>query len=646
MLPLFFLTGNVTRLLGQTPSVKLTGTIIGTTPGYDYTLNMASTTVGMPKDAFDGNLNTAFASNIRTGGWAGLDLGIPCIITKIAYCPREETPDRMSLGVFEGANNADFGDAIPLYMITDTPSIKTMTSKDISCTKGFRYIRYIGPNNAKSNVAELEFYGYPAIGDNTTLPQITNLPTVNIHTTNAEDIVSKEIYLKGILSIVSGDGKNLFSDSLEIKGRGNASWELFPKKPYRIKLYHKASLAGLPAKEKSWTLINNYGDKTLMRNLLAFDMSKRLEMPYTPSGTPVDVFLNGEFKGCYQLCDQIEVKSDRINITEMKKDDISGETLTGGYLIEMDAYAAEEKSMFTSNKSVPVTIKSPDDDEIVSTQSQYIKSHFNLMEATLYGNVTSGINNYLDVPTFVRHFLVGEFTGNTDTYWSTYMYKKRNDEKFYFGPVWDFDLAYENDSRTYPIKNLTNWIYCTKGSAAPGVKEMVDKMLTSKLIQSQLKSVYAAYRKNGILSETELFKVVDDYATTLGKSQKLNFQRWNIMNTIVHQNPIAWGSYTAEVNNVKNYIRNRIAWMDKKLGYITDLKKDDLSEIRLWTETNILHIEGFSDPATIQIFDLTGRAVLTAKATGPFTTSLRQGSYIVRISDKTAGNKTLKCIIP
>ena len=99
-------------------------------------------------------------------------------------------------------------------------------------------MRYVGPNNTHSDIAEMKFYGYSGEGNNTQFIQITNLPTVIVHTTDAQDIVSKESYVNGIISVISNNGTNLFTDSLEIKGRGNASWN-FPKKPYKIKLDKK-----------------------------------------------------------------------------------------------------------------------------------------------------------------------------------------------------------------------------------------------------------------------------------------------------------------------------------------------------------------------------------------------------------------------
>jgi hypothetical protein len=108
-------------------------------------------------------------------------------------------------------------------------------------------------------------------------------------------------------------------------------------------MYKKARLLGLPADAKSWTLINSYGDKTLMRNLLAFDFSRRIEMPYTSPAEAVDVVLNGDYKGCYQLCDHIEVREKRVEIEEMGPNDISGISLTGGYHLEINGILGSDR---------------------------------------------------------------------------------------------------------------------------------------------------------------------------------------------------------------------------------------------------------------------------------------------------------------
>ena len=539
---------------------KLTGSVIGTMECVDYSTNRKTTTVNTCVNAFDGDLNTFFASWERSYTWAGLDLGSPHVITRVGWSPRNDGlgEERVVLGVFEGSNSPDFMDALPLYLIDERGKIGQMSYADVSCSRGFRYVRYIGPDDARCNIAELAFYGHEGEGDDSQLYQVTNLPTVSIHTKDGVIPYDKEHEIVSHFSIVSDHGTRLLSEPGTTRERGNAS-RGFPKKPYRIKFDKKQQVLDSPGKAKKWTLINNYGDKTLMRNLLAFELSKRLGMPYTPYGTAVDVLLNGEYKGCYQLCDQVQVHQHRVNITEMISSDIFGSALSGGYLIEIDAYANQEKSWFNSNKNNPVTIKSPDEDSITTQQKSYIRNYFNTME--------SQWETYLDKNTFLRHFLVGELSGNTDTYWSVFMYKERDDDLMYTGPVWDFDLAFDNDQRIYPVCNKSDFIYRSGGSCAGNMRSFVDKIVVlNAAAKAQMLNIWDEARQAG-LTEENLVGYIDAMEAELQQSQRLNFMRWDIMNTKVHQNAKIWGSFTAEVQNVRRFMKERLAWMDRKLQY-------------------------------------------------------------------------------
>ena len=271
----------------------LRGTPIGSSPSVDYNNGAsATTTKNLPANAFDGDLNTYYASYDRSYTWVGLDLGTPHVITRVGWSPRNDGvgPKRMQLGVFEGANSPDFLDALPLYLIDEQGIIGQMSYADITMSKGFRYVRYVGPNNGRCNVAELAFYGHEGAGDNSLIYRPTQLPLVVIHTQNAQEPTDKVNEIKGIVSIVGDDG-SLLTDTATTRLRGNVSME-FPKKPYRIKFAHKQSPLNAPAKAKKWTLINNYGDKTLLRNLVAFHLSDIIGMPYTPYCQAVDVMLN------------------------------------------------------------------------------------------------------------------------------------------------------------------------------------------------------------------------------------------------------------------------------------------------------------------------------------------------------------------
>ena len=586
----------------------LTGTVIGTPVSVDYKTNDQTTEVNTCADAFDGDLSTFFASYDRSYTWAGLDLGRPHVITRVGWSPRNDGQGekRVLLGVFEGANSPDFMDALPLYIITEKGKIGQMSYADVDCSRGFRYVRYVGPSDARCNIAELEFYGHEGVGDDNHLYQITNLPTVSIHTKDGVIPPDKEHQIVSQLTIISDNGTKLLSAPGTTRERGNAS-RSFPKKPYRIKFDEKQHVLDAPAKAKKWTLINNYGDKTLMRNLLAFELSKRLGMPYTPYGTAVDVLLNGEYKGCYQLCDQIQVHKKRVNVTEMTAEDNSGVAVTGGYLVEVDAYADQEHSWFRSNSRNPVTIKYPSEDSITVDQRNYIRAHFNKME--------NDLDRYVDKNTFLRHFLVGELSGNTDTYWSLFMYKDRDDDTMYTGPVWDFDLAFDNDERTYPVCGKRDYVYRSGGSYAGTLKQMVDLLvLQNSASQAKLLDIWDQARHSN-LTEESLVAFIDQLEEELDASQKLNFMRWNIMNTRVHMNPKTWGSYQAEVENVRRFMKERLIWMDKRLGYT--YVPNGIEEVSVDLE----------EP--YEVYSLSGQFC------GHSLDALRPGTYIIRQASKS-----------
>ena len=604
---------------------KLSGTPIGST-SVDYSTGTESTTVNTVANAFDGKLDTFFASYVRSYTWVGLDLGEKHVITRVGWSPRDDWQGegRVKLAMFEGANSPDFIDAVPLYLTTEKGKIGQMSYADVDCSRGFRYVRYVGPNDARCNVAEVEFYGEKGEGDDSKLHQITNLPTVIINTVNAEEPYDKEHDIVSNIIIISENGTNVLEAPGESRLRGNNSMT-HPKKPYRIKFDKKQRPLDAPAKAKKWTLINNYGDKTLMRNMIAFEVARQVGMEYVSYIRPVDVILNGEYKGCYQLCDQIEVGDGRVPVTEMEETDISGDELTGGYLIEVDAYASGEISWFQSSRGIPVTIKSPDDDKITSEQTNYIKSYFNKLEnaaySVKYDSPTTGYRTLLDINSFLQHFIVGEVSGNTDTYWSTYMYKKRNDPKFYVGPVWDFDLAFENDNRTYPINNKTCYIYQWVNSSSAGTMDvLVERIVVNDTrTAGDLLEMWSATRSNGMSGES-LCDFVDKWAAEMDASQRLNFMRWDILNTKVHENPQASGSYEGEVAWVKNYIRERIAWMDNKIGY-------DPSRVgNIGIETEELSL---SEVAEWRVYNVGGQEVYSVDGELS-TTSLLPGIYIVK----------------
>lgn len=596
---------------------KLTGTAIGSSPSVEYVNFTATTTENLPKDAFDGDMNTYFASYERSYTWVGLDLGSKHVVTKVGWSPRNDGngPKRVQLGVFEGANQPDFMDAVPLYVIDAKGTIGKMDYADVDCSLGFRYVRYIGPNDARCNVAELEFYGHQGAGDSTRLYRPTNLPCVVIHTKYNQEPYDKVNYIESIVTVMGADG-SVLRDTAGLRLRGNASIN-FPKKPYRIKFNTKHKVLGSPAKAKNWTLINNYGDKTLMRNIVAFHVSEVCRMAYMPFCRAVDVLVNGEYKGCYQLCDKIEVKKGRVEIDEMTPNDLSGSALSGGYLWEIDGYASNEPYPYYSPRGLPITIHSPKDDEIVPAQRTYFESYFRALEERVYKSSAndSTWRQYIDYPSFARYFLTNEVCGNPDMIWSCYMYKKRDDQKAYTGPVWDFDIAFDNDYRQYPTSKHTDFIFGGANNADSFARHIV---YADQKTREEMKEFWHQARNEGI-DENAILAFIDSTAAALDASQKLNFTRWNILGSKEHMNPVALGTYSAEVKRLKEFMKMRIEWMDNKIGYT-------------WHPLNETAVENIGPDMTgYRVYDMFGRLIYA----GEQMPELEKGLYIIQHNNKT-----------
>lgn len=387
----------------------------------------------------------------------------------------------------------------------------------------------------------------------------TGLPSIYISTNNVA-IESKEIYVDGNLKI-AGDisGNILYEGKIEIKGRGNSTWGM-PKKPYKIKLEKKSSLLNMPA-DKNWVLLASYADKTLIRNELAFELSRRTELAFTPRGRFAEVFLNGVYQGSYQLVEQIKEAKHKVNIEEQAENVTSLPDIAGGYLLEVDGFAFAEKSYFSTPKQVPVSIKYPDEDEITPQQKEYIANYFTTFENTLFAenfaDPAEGFRKYLDVESYINYYLVNEIMGNSDMFWSTYMYKKRDDPKLYTGPVWDFDIAANNDRR---LGDAAEKLMLTSGH---DFKHWINRMMEDRAFRQKIRQRWNEIRDSHV---KRMPSIVDELAGALHISQKKNFKKWPIIKAYVYLNFQVADSYEGEVEYLKNHLIKRIAWLDSKFN--------------------------------------------------------------------------------
>lgn len=384
----------------------------------------------------------------------------------------------------------------------------------------------------------------------------TGFPILALMTEGAKPVVSRDDWIKGrmVIDRQAGDCAE-FAGDIEIKGRGHNTWGQ-PKKPYAVKLASKSELMGMN-KHKRWVLLANAGDKTLLRNRVAYEIGRRTELPWTPHNRYVDVIMNGEFVGSYLLCEQIRVDKNRVDITEAE----SGMAADAvGYLLELDRYYDEPIKFRSQYMDLPVNVKDPDEEVITTEQRQYIADYINKVEQLLYGGATvdPAYRNYIDLDTFIDWWMVVELTGNRDPRLpgSCYMYKDAGG-KLCAGPLWDFDLTTFTDSKGFRLYDYT---------IDPDDKSQTDrslwygKLFTDPEFKARAKERWNRFRPAfGTIEE-----FIDAEADKIAVSAKSNWDIWTLTESGSNRDEtLSWEEAVAQMKI--NY-RNRLEWMDAQIG--------------------------------------------------------------------------------
>lgn len=379
--------------------------------------------------------------------------------------------------------------------------------------------------------------------------QLTNLPTVYITTDNGIDPNSKTVYTTGRIVVKSTDPTEELDVTMQIRGRGNSTWNA-AKKPYRVKLDKKNNLLNNVAKEKDWVLLANDRDKTLIRNALAFKISEWVGLQFSPSVRFIDLVLNGNYVGNYQFTDQVEVGEHRVPI---EKQEVGAGTLpaiSGGYLIEVDGFASDPVR-YRTKKNMPITIKYPKDDEINTAQRAYICGFIQRFESLLFSadfnDPEKGYKPLVDEESLVNWYIGSELTGNPDSFWSTYMYKFRDVDKFYLGPMWDYDIAFNNDSR---LGDATRKLM---REHAHEPKTWIKQLWKDDWFKWAVNERWLELVDEGIL--TKILDYIDITTAEIAASQKLNEEKWHKVS-----------NYQKEVDNLKTYMSARVAFLTESFG--------------------------------------------------------------------------------
>ena len=410
-------------------------------------------------------------------------------------------------------------------------------------------------------------------------PQInTELPVLRLQPES--EIVDKENYVNTKVTLYSPfTDEGWYSpddEPVEVRGRGNSTW-ILPKKPYRLKFPEKVSPIGLDhTKAKSWVILAHDMDKSLLRNHLAFEVSRVLFNPdenyhdpsailFTPCSQFINVYMNDEYHGLYQMSDHMEQREGRIAVEELTdKDGADPEKITGGYIVETDIH---EGNHYSPRKNIKMTYKYPDDKEYDPAQYEYITNFIGQMENALYSSSfkdpQSGWRKYLDEKTVIDFIIVKELCGDMDGYTSIYMYKRRGVDKLFFGPIWDVDKGWDNDNRT------PHWNYPPESSlmmfAGFWMPNNVEYDWMQRLWDDETFRAAVAKRWSSVRDRlvNKIMTELDARTAAMSKAIEANYTVWDFnKQASTEANPPA-DTYPEEIQRIKDLTETRAALLNR-----------------------------------------------------------------------------------
>ena len=448
------------------------------------------------------------------------------------------------------------------------------------------------------------WWNYPPDNEEVRLTS-TNLPIVWLDV-NGEYIDREERITARMKIIHNGDGQLNYADTVRYPGqnidyegyvalryRGSSSFSMSDKKPYSFRPLDKpleeggekvkVKILGM-GKDNNWALLAPYADKSMMRDLLAFEVS-RPWMEYTPQGRYCELFLDGTYYGVYILTEVVSKGKHRINLPDPGE---SGDDLTGGYIMEVNRtdnevtyvskyHPVSNTGQRYTNKVINFQYKSPDYEDMTEDQVNYINDRIDQMETALWNYRPTGstaYREYLDMQNFVDYQIAMELGHNVDGYrLSGKFFKRRDSEDARFKMVvWDNNLSYGN-ADYYDGWRTDTWIYQNNNTLYnAGDPQLIPfwwyKLNTDFEYRAVLKARWAQYRRNN-LREDRIMATVDSLANVLTShgAEQRNSEAWPRWGEYVWPNYYIADDFADEVDWLKQWLSERIAWMDEQLGY-------------------------------------------------------------------------------
>jgi len=418
-------------------------------------------------------------------------------------------------------------------------------------------------------------------------PFESNLPIIVI-TTEYGQAIPDEPKITAHMGIVDNESGlntvpgtfNDYDGKIGIERRG-ASSQGYAKVGYGLETRlangenNNVSLLGLPV-ENDWVLHGPYSDKSLIRNVLAYHFAAAMGQ-YAPRTRLCELLINNSYNGVYILTEKIKRDTFRLDIGKLTPDEVSGRDLTGGYIFKIDKGESPGNHWVSpypsiGDNDIRILYHYPKPDEIVTVQKDYIEDVVTDFEDALAGDQfydpALGYKPHIDMQSFIDFYLVNELAKNVDGYRiSTYLHKDKDKldrtSPIKAGPVWDFNFGFGNAD--YYNASVTSGWQSSHPADYWSTPFWWRRLKEDPEYHNQMVDSWKAYRLS-ILSDMRVEEVIDSLTTLLVDAQQRNFEAYPVLDQYVWANNYVGGSYENEITYLKNWISDRMIWMDSKLA--------------------------------------------------------------------------------
>ena len=413
------------------------------------------------------------------------------------------------------------------------------------------------------------------------------------------------VITEGRAVYTEADGSVSYTGGLDqLKGRGNNTFR-YSKKPYQIKLAEKASLSGM-GKGRTWVLLANWTDLSLLRNQIVLDMSREIGLRNAVSCTQADVWINGLYQGLYLVTEKIQIGKGRIDIANLEKETekVNGdpfeagkivteksaaypllrsypqvkdpEDITGGYIMTIEKKHRMKDYVlagFRTENELSIQIKEPTYPS--RGQAEYLFARITEMQNALIAEdgtepaTGKRYDEYLDVQSFARRFLIEDWCKNYDFIGgSQFLYKDSDliDPLIYAGPSWDYDLCFGNmEDRGYPATGKYLTAYRKKTNIYWLLYSHEDfRNTVGDIWQNSFRQAAAVLLGEKEAEPEGVIRSLDEYAEQIRDSAAMNSRRWPGAGGTTGRG--AGGDFDNAIRYMKEWISARTEWMDGEYG--------------------------------------------------------------------------------